>query len=87
MPVPDIDDVQCEFAGERAPDRRGKEDPKRTASDRFPACLVRAVPAGAQIEVVIADEHLGHDGVGKLQPAGLIQEEIVLQALSDQQVA
>jgi hypothetical protein len=70
--------VQRAVAVERAADGRVEKDSERSLLDRFRALPVRAVAPGAQIKVVVPDQHLRYHRVGELEPAGLVEEEVVL---------
>jgi hypothetical protein len=87
VPVSDVDHVQRRLTGEGAADRCGEERAERAAADRLRPARVGRITARAQVEVVVADEHLGHDRLGQLQATAVVQEEVVLQALRDQHEA
>ena len=87
VPVADVDHVQRAVVGERTTDGRVQEDSERTVRDRGGAACREAVPAGVKVEVDVAEQHLRHDRVGQLQPAVAVQEQVVLEALRDQNEA
>ena len=89
VPVSDVDHVQDRKAVALDPAADGplQEDPERPVLDRDGALVVRPVTAGVKVVVAVAEQHLRHDRVGQPQTAVSIQEEIVLDALRDQDEA
>ena len=89
VPVADVDHVQDRKAVALDPAADGplEEDPERPVLDCGGALVVRPVTAGVKFVVAVAEQHLRHDRVGQPQTAVPVQEEVVLDALRDQDEA
>ena len=89
VPVADVDHVQDRKTAALDPAADGplEKDPERPVLDCDGALVVRPVTAGVKVVAAVAEQHLRHDRVGQPQTAIPVQEEVVLDALRNQDEA
>ena len=89
VPVSEVDDVQDTpsfLAFQAAADRPREEQTERALLERLGREVTNAL-AGLGLEPTLAEQHLPHHRLRERQPALRVEQEVVLEALRDQDVA